>query len=222
MRGLMKNLIFTLCALFTFSSFAYDGLTIGNSFQVDPDGKVFRGREPKKLVTDLKKIGITDVIIFKMDTRGEVVSEINELKNLGIRSHHIPFRWKEYPTMTEPCEQFVHALTLIQKIKAQGGKVFFHCTAGEDRTGALAGLYRMLEENLTTQEAFTQEMCPRGYSDGNPAKPFMVSSAIQKELTPLFLTLSAKIEKREWRLGKLSLKSCQNLQIKPTKLQCRP
>lgn len=217
----MKKIFFTAALLSSLSSFAGDGLTIGNSFQVDSSANIYRGREPKKLVSELKEIGITDVIIFKNDTRGEVVKEIEELKKLGITHHHIPFKYKEYPSMTEACEQIVEALNIMHKVKAKNDKVFVHCTAGEDRTGTLVGLYRMMEENLSADKIFKEEMCARGFSDGNPHKPRIVTGAIQKELTPLFIELSGRVERGEWRLGKLSKKSCQNLQIKPTKLQCR-
>ena len=216
----MKTILFTLI-LFSSSLLAADGLSIPNSFQVDRTGHVYRGREPKAQVKELKNLGITDVIIFKNDVRGEVAKEEMALKDLGIASHTIPFRWKDFPSMVEACEQTVDALNLIQSIKNKNDKVYFHCTAGEDRTGMLAGLYRMLDENLTREQTFREEMCPRGYSDGNPNKPFMVSGAIQRELTPLFIALSEKIEKGEWKSGKLSKASCRNIQIQPTALKCR-
>lgn len=215
----MKTILIAL--LVSFNTLAVDGLTIPNSFQVDKDGNVFRGKEPKALVDELAHIGISDVIIFKNEVKDEVQKELASLKELGIKSHHIPFRWKQFNSMTEACEQTVQALNIIHKVKAKNGKVFFHCTAGEDRTGMLAGLYRMLEEKLTQGTAFRTEMCARGYSDGNSHKPGMVTGAIQKELTPLFLALSAKIESGEWKLGKLTKKSCQDLLVSPTKLKCK-
>lgn len=214
----MKTLILAL--FFSFNSFAVDGLTIPNSFQVDKDGNVLRGKEPKSLVEELAHIGVTDVIIFKNEVKDEVTKEIAELKRLGIKSYHIPFRWKQYPSMEEACEQTVEALNIIHKVKSVNGKVFFHCTAGEDRTGMLAGLYKMLEEKASKDQVFKDEMCSRGYSDGNPHKPGMVTSAIQKELTPLFNALSAKVESGEWKLGKLTKKFCKDIVIQPTKLKC--
>lgn len=216
----MKTFIL-LCLLSSVAQATVNGLTIGNAHQVDKAGNVFRGKEPKKLVSELAHFGITDVIIFKNDTKGEVVEEIAELKSLGINPHHIPFRWKDYPSMQEACEQTVDALNRIHKVKQVNGKVFFHCTAGEDRTGMLAGLYKMLEERAARDVVFKNEMCARGFSDGNPNKPYNVTGAIQKELTPLFMALSEKIAKGEWRLGQIQKKSCLNLVIKPTTLKCR-
>lgn len=213
---------FIIIALFiSFNSFAVDGLTIGNAFQVDKSGNVFRGKEPKALVDELAHIGITDVIIYKNEVKDEVQKEIAELNRLGIKPHHVPFHWKQFPSMVEACEQTVDALNIIAKVKSVNGKVFFHCTAGEDRTGMLAGLYKMLEEKISKDKVFKDEMCSRGYSDGNPKKPGMVSGAIQKELTPLFIALSEKIESGEWKLGKISKTSCKKIVVQPTKLKCK-
>jgi hypothetical protein len=216
--------IFILIVLFvctqTFAQ-TVSGLTVGNSHQVDKDGQVFRGKEPKKLVSELKSIGITDVLIFKNEVKTEVTTEISDLKKLGIKPHHVPFRWKDFNSNQEACEQVVTALNLISKTKDNGGSIFFHCTAGEDRTGMLAGLFRMLDEGLSRDQVFKKEMCAKGYSDGNPHKPGMVTGAIQRELTPLFIALAAKIEAGDWKLGAISKKSCKNLQVAPTKLKCK-
>lgn len=203
------------------SSFAgVDGLTIPNSHQVDKEGNVFRGRQPEKKVDELAHIGITDVIIFKNDVKGEVAKEITELNRLGIKSHHIPFRWKQYPSMQEACEQIVQAITIIRDVKKVNGKSFLHCTAGEDRTGTVMGLYRMMTEKMTQAQVFRSEMCPRGFSDGNPHKPKAVTSAIEAELTPLFVTLAGKVEKGELKINTLSKASCKNLQVVKTNLRC--
>ncbi|WPU66454.1 tyrosine-protein phosphatase [Peredibacter starrii] len=216
----MKTFILSLLILST-NAFALEGLSIPNSFQVDRHGHVFRGKEPKSAVEELAHFGISDVIIYKNEVKDEVQKEILALNSLGINAYHIPFRWKEYESMELACEQTVEALNLIYRIKAKGGRVFFHCTAGEDRTGMLAGLYRMLEERIPGKVAFQYEMCARGYSDGNGRKPPLVTGAIQKELTPLFITLAQKIENREWKLGHIPKRSCQGLVVYPTKLQCR-
>jgi hypothetical protein len=218
----MKTTIFALTLICSLSSaFAVDGLTIGNSFQVDKDGQVFRGKEPKKLVSELADIKVTDVIIFKNEVKTEVATEIADLKALKIKSHHIPFRWKNLESMEIACGQAVDALNLIAKTKANNGVVYFHCTAGEDRTGMLAGLYRMLEEKLSMKQVFKSEMCDRGYSDGNVKKPGMVHGAIQKELTPLFIALATQIEEGNVVLGKVSKSICKNLQTKKTALTCK-
>lgn len=197
-----------------------EGLTIPNSHQVDKEGNVFRGRQPEKKVDELAHIGITNVIIFKNDVKGEVVKELAELNRLGITSHHIPFRWKQYPSMQEACEQIIEAITIIRDVKKVNGKTFLHCTAGEDRTGAVLGLYRMMSERMSMNQVFRGEMCPRGYSDGNSHKPKAVTDAIAAELTPLFVTLAGKVERGEWKLNSLSKASCKNLVPVKTNLRC--
>jgi hypothetical protein len=111
-------------------------------------------------------------------------------------------------------------MIVIRDVKKVNGKVFLHCTAGEDRTGTAMGLYRMLSEKLSMKQVFTQEMCPRGFSDGNPNKPSSVTKAIEAELTPLFVTLAGKIERGELKLNSLSQSSCKNIQLVQTNLRC--
>ncbi len=216
----MKIILLALMTV-SFSSFAeVEGLTIPNSHQVDKEGNVFRGRQPEKKVDELAHIGITDVVIFKNDVKGEVAKEITELNRLGIKSHHIPFRWKEYPSMQVACEQIVEAITIIRDVKKVNGKTFLHCTAGEDRTGTVMGLYRMMTEKMSMNQVVRSEMCPRGFSDGNPHKPVKVTLAIEAELTPLFVTIAGKVERGEMKINSLSKSSCQNIQLVKTNLRC--
>tara|TARA_R110000868_G_scaffold136049_1_gene348782 strand:+ start:6455 stop:7078 length:624 start_codon:yes stop_codon:yes gene_type:complete len=197
-------------------------ITIGNFHTVDHDQMIFRGREPKAKALELQSLEVSDVIIFKNDTRGEVVKEQNLLKTLGITSHHIPFRWKGYESVAGACEQLIEGLTLLRDLKSAGRRVFFHCTAGEDRTGALSGLYRMLSEGLSRDQALEEEMCPKGYSDGNEHKPYYVTSSIHKELTPIFFAMARQIERGYLNMEKLNKNVCKTLKVYPTKFKCRP
>lgn len=209
----------TLILLSVLSSVVYaevPGLTIPNAFQVDREGQIFRGREPRKLVSELPGIGITDVLIFKNEIKDEVQKEILALKEAGVKTYHIPFLWKDFTSMQAACEQVVDALSILKKVKQKNGKIFFHCTAGEDRTGMLAGLYLMIEEKQSADNVFQHEMCARGYSNGNKHKPWMVTGAIQKELTPLFLSLVEKVQVN----GTIAKKDCGSLKIASTLLKC--
>ena len=84
----------------------------------------------------------------------------------------IAFPWKGYPDFKTPCRQTVQGLRFLVGHAQRGMKVYFHCTVGEDRTGELAGLYRMLAEGLDASTAFHGELCEGGYSAGNPQKPY--------------------------------------------------
>ena len=195
--------------------------SIQNFSAIDEASTVYRGKEPGKNLTELKKMEITDVIVFKNDVRGEVSRELGELESLGINGHHIPFQWKDITSMKVACEQVIEALTIIQTVRSSGGSVFFHCTAGEDRTGLLAGLFRMLNESMDTETAFADEMCAKGYSDGNFRKPKTVTSAIENGLTPLFLELARKVESGEISFDKLDKKVCRNFKVSKQILTCK-
>ena len=188
----MKSYFFAFLLILSASSHAE--INIQNFFTVDQNEQIFRGKEPGKNINQLVDIGITDVIIFKNDVRGEVENELVTLESLGINGHHIPFHWKDIPSMNEACEQVIEALTIIKKVRAKGGSVFFHCTAGEDRTGLLAGLFTMLDQGVDQNTAFEDEMCAKGYSNGNHKKPKMVTSAIERGLTPLFMAMAGLVE----------------------------
>lgn len=195
--------------------------SIQNFFSVDETQNVFRGREPGRNIEELQRLEITDVIVFKNDTRGEVEKELSELEEVGIIGHHIPFYWKDIPSIQVACEQVIEALTIIKKARESDGKVFFHCTAGEDRTGLLAGIFKMLDEGVDQQTAFQEEMCAKGYSDGNARKPKSVTGAIEKGLTPLFIEMSRMIERGELSMKKLDKKVCKNIKISKQVLRCR-
>lgn len=192
-----------------------NGITIGNAHEVVPG--ILRGSEPAKKVGELKSYGIDEVIIFKSQTKTEVDEELVALKTLAIKSHHIPFKWKGLESPQVACEQIVKALQIIRRAQKANRTVFFHCTVGEDRTGMLAGLLRMESDGLSTEAAWKDEMCANGYADGNTKKPWHVSSAIHKELTPLFFALAAKVEAGET----LSMKSCAGIAPVATTRTCK-
>lgn len=204
----MKTLIVLTISMMTVAAQA---LPIKNFFAVTSDEMVLRGAQPLGKAVDLKEAGVTQVLIFKNDTKGEVEREKAELLEAGFSAkniHHIPMGWKDVD-LDLACEQTVKALqTLIKASKAQES-IFFHCTAGEDRTGMLAGLFRMATEGIKTDEAFQNEMCDRGYSDGNPNKPGNVTGAIELGLTPLFMALAERIEAGQ----KITKKLCQDLEL---------
>lgn len=207
----MKHSILLILVLLSFNSFAT--VSIQNFSSLHEEENVFRGKEPGNKIKELAKLNVTDVIIFKNDTKGEVENELSDLESIGITGHHIPFYWKDIPSMQVACEQVIEALTIIKNVREEGGSVYFHCTVGEDRTGLLAGLFQMINNGEDLESAFEEEMCAKGYSDGNPRKPIQVTSAIEKGLTPLFLTLASKIESGELSLNKLDKKICRNIKL---------
>jgi hypothetical protein len=174
------------------------GLNLGNTHLVyEGEGKLIRGHEPAKKAEELKNIGVTDVVIFKTQNKNEVTNEIAALEGLGLaedRIHHVEMPWRDIKD-DGACRQTVAALNLLLGIGRTPGAVgYFHCSAGQDRTGLLAGLFRMTAEGWSAEKAFYSEMCNHGYGFGDVKRPANVSSAVETGLTPIFLQLASQIE----------------------------
>lgn len=187
MKFLCASLFQVLLATSVFAQ--VEGLAIKNSHSVDPKGYLYRGSQPGNKIAELKKLKISNVLIIKQQTRGEVDDEVALLNQAGIRAQVIPMKWQK--TELEPlCMQVVEAVQTLQEFKRRGKKAYFHCTAGEDRTGLVAGLFRMVDQGWSASRAFKQEMCGNGYSDGDAGKPTEVIRDIEKTLTPVFMALT--------------------------------
>lgn len=179
------------------------GLTIPNSHTVDATGSVVRGKQPTvSRVAELQNLGIQQVLILKPINK-EVSKEVEALNRLGISNRVIPIDWTN-SNLTQTCLEVVDAVNSIRKFKQNGQKVYFHCSAGEDRTGMVAGLFRMLDQKWSRTRAFEEEMCRRGFANGNPNKPNEVVNLIERNLTPIFVGLSQTIEKS----GSLDSRAC--------------
>lgn len=185
-----------------------DGVTLNGAHEVVSENgklKVMRSQAPLTAThfNELKKLKITDVVIFKNETGHEVTTEMEQLKAMGlIESHikHIPFPYKNFPDFATPCQQTIEALKFIKAGReATDRKVLFHCTVGEDRTGYLAGVVRLLETQDSPNTIFKNEMCKNGYSSGNPHKHRAITGVIDRDLTPLYLKMAYLI-----RSGKMS------------------
>jgi hypothetical protein len=180
------------------------------------DGVVYRGAAPVGKEDQLtEKLGITDVIIFKNETKNEVQTEIQNLMELGISEnqiHHFDFRWKDIESEQAQCEMIVEAMQIMKEVYEDPERsVFFHCTVGEDRTGMLAGLFKMVLEGKEADEVFQKEMCEKGYEAGNPNKPKKVVKTIREELTPTFVKMAAMIGSGKLNYDKLDVRVCKSL-----------
>ncbi len=218
----MKTLLI-LCTILSIQAFSLEspfkssirGIELPNAHFVGKEKKLVRGMAPNKHFDDLLKLGITDVLIFKNQTKNEVDKEIVALKKLGIKKiYQIPFLWHDYSSYEETCEQTIQALALMREIsRSSDRRLFFHCTVGEDRTGFLAGLWDILTRERSPKEAFQEQMCERGYARGNPNKPIYVVNEIRTDLTPLFVKMVRMIRAGQIRLDKLSKKVCEGIEV---------
>jgi len=188
-----------------FSS-SIEDIGILNSHLVSTSGsaKLYRGMKPFRDsdVADLETLGVKAVLIFKKPTGAtEVDDETDALAPIGVTATNIlneEFLWKDFADFETPCRQTVRSLEFLHEKVSAGKNTFFHCTVGEDRTGYLAGLYRLLTETTPITDVFETEMCARGYSSGNPQKPYgAVAREVDSDLTPIFLKMAFKISQGE-------------------------
>jgi hypothetical protein len=214
-----KTMLFFLC--FSIVSIC-EALPVKNFSQVGGTETLLRGAQPGNASAVLREHGVDAVLIFKSDTRGEVAKEISALLSTGFDEsdvHHVPMAWKDLD-LGEACLQTVDALVILSKAVADGKTIFFHCTAGEDRTGMLAGLYRVLHENADAEQMFDEELCEKGYSDGNPGKPKIVINQIERGLTPLYFALAEKITAAKTSGRNIGPTICRGLNPQPVDRAC--
>ncbi len=163
---------------------------------------VIRGMAPRNEadINQLIKIGVSDVLIFKIDTKGEVDKEIDMLERKGINQKnisHIDFPWKDISDYRSVCEMTIDALKILETADTNNRKIYFHCTVGEDRTGYLAGLYKIYRANQSVDDVFQSELCDKGYEAGDPNKISTVVQEVRTNLTPAFLTMADLIKKNK-------------------------
>jgi len=193
------------------------GTKITNVHQLSE--RVLRGNSPVGNVSDLKNLGVTDVLIFKKSSQTEEIQEeVGGLRGLGYTTEnifHIPFPWKNLPGDAASCRMILDGLRLMVKINSQPGrKIFVHCSVGEDRTGVISGLFRMLNDGWKSKKAFHDELCAHGYANASRKKPKKVADAIRYELTPLYVAIAEKIEAGEISGENLSSDLCDGIKLK--------
>lgn len=170
---------------------------VPNAHTIGQDTGLFRSMGPRSEadLMAIRDLGVKAVLIFKNKTGDghEVDDEMEWLSAEGIQVTNIPFVWKDLPDFKTSCEQTVDALKFLQTARKARKKALVHCTVGEDRTGYLAALERLLVEGGEVANVFQSEMCERGYGAGNPQKPGFVVGSVEDELTPLYQKMAMLI-----------------------------
>lgn len=219
----MKIIILSFLYLYSFNSLALKspfassikGIELPNSHFLDQDKQLIRSMAPNRYIDDVLKLGVTDILIFKNQTRNEVDKEITLLEEVGFDNISvIPFGWHDYGNYKKACLQTIEALKIMRAVAAsKRKKLLFHCTVGEDRTGYLSALWKLIFTKMTPKEAFQTQMCQKGYGRGNPKKPYKVVKEIQDDLTPLFIHMVELIKAKKIRYNYLSKKVCSNIKV---------
>lgn len=181
-----------------------EGLHIPNSHILEnsKNGVIVRGMRPRteKDIDELLEIGITDVLIFKDSSSNDTSTpeEIQMLRSKRVsnkRIHIIPFKWKDVGSFETACLQTIQALKIMKTItESKSRNLFLHCTVGEDRTGYLSALYKILFQDKKPTLAWREDMCENGYANGNPKKPQFVVDEIHNNISPVFQKMLHKIK----------------------------
>jgi len=117
-------------------------------FQKVADG-LYRGGQPERLGFEyLKTSGIKTVINLRMENDEEPM-----VRGLGMNYVHIPVNdmkpWSKIPQSA--IEQYFKVLE-----DPSNYPIFFHCQRGADRTGAMAGFYRIGMEGWEPAKAYSE------------------------------------------------------------------
>mgnify|MGYP001276616596 CR=1 FL=1 len=166
------------------------GYQLGNLHTFDKEEKRFRSASPEGNYKEIHRLGVESVIILSTHKEDKHRQEIKALKNLGISDvAHIVFPWKDAEQDQSLCES---ALATVKLLAQKQNKTLLHCTAGEDRSGLIAGLYRVLIEKQDPSMVFNKEMCERGFANANASKPKAVAEKVKNYLLPLYFYLASK------------------------------
>ncbi len=189
-------------ALESYFPSSVDGLDIPNAHWVE-NSYILRGQTPRNKMEyeQLKNLGVGHVIIFKNQTKNEVVQELKILSEIGIKATHIDFPWKNITGFAPVCEKALTALKILKNNNDRKMTTFFHCTVGEDRTGLLAGLMlQVVGANRDLLNIHDQEMCQKGFGAGNPQKHWQVAKTVRENLIPVYLKMSYLLKKSNYIL----------------------
>jgi protein tyrosine/serine phosphatase len=141
----------------------------------------FRGSQPTRpQMAALKAIGVKTIIDLREDY---VPQERQWAKELGMNYFNLPLR----PARRATQEQTEYFLRLVND--PGNAPVYVHCKGGRHRTGAMTGVYRIMHDGWTAQQAF-DEMKAYDFEDG-----FFGGPSAQKKFVFDFYEQHKKLEK---------------------------
>jgi tyrosine-protein phosphatase SIW14 len=120
-------------------------------FQMLADG-IYRGGQPDlKGFEFLKQQGIRTIINLREDNHGEKAI----VEKLGMKSVHIPVTVTPFaPGSKIPLSAIAKYFEVLNN--PENYPIFFHCRRGADRTGAMAGFYRIIHQGWEGRKAYSE------------------------------------------------------------------
>ncbi|HUT54258.1 MAG TPA: dual specificity protein phosphatase family protein [bacterium] len=108
---------------------------------------LYRGSDPEQYLDELKKLGIRTIINLRYQDRHDYRGQAQAA---GFQYFMIPVRPDQVPTR----DQITEFLQIVNDPARQ--PVYFHCTMGIDRTGLMAGIYRIEHDGWQNQDAVAE------------------------------------------------------------------
>jgi protein tyrosine/serine phosphatase len=127
------------------------------------DKGIYRGGQPSPDGwNELQKMGIKTVVRLDLESEGGNDESVEQVKNSSIQvidASGPPSKYserKEAPS-SEKIRKAVEALA-----NESNRPVYVHCLHGQDRTGLIVGIYRVLHDHYTKEQAYN-EMLDHGF-----------------------------------------------------------
>jgi len=128
---------------------------LGNYYQVTGDAYLYRSAQPDHAgMLWLANNGFKTIINVN-DNSSEMASEAQDARALGINEIQVPLA-----SFATPSDEDIAKIE--QSIDPTAGKILVHCEHGQDRTGLVIGLHRVIADRWAAQKAH-DEMLQYGF-----------------------------------------------------------
>ena len=136
-----------MATYYSFAEKITDSLHIKRFAEVDTH--LYRGAQPDSAgYLALKKLGIKKIINFRAE-KNLIEEERHEVEALGIEYISIPW------TIFSPYDQKVFDAFFEEIKNKDTHPVFFHCKRGSERTGVIAGAYKMKFQKMPFKDVLS-------------------------------------------------------------------
>ncbi|MEP7124930.1 MAG: sulfur transferase domain-containing protein [Byssovorax sp.] len=111
---------------------------------------------------ELRSLGINTIINLRREAPELWRAERARALELGMRFYHFPF-YGIFGARTALLDAILREID-----RPDNGVVLVHCKNGQDRTSLVIGLYRVVHEGSTLEEAWGRDFVAYGHDPDNP------------------------------------------------------